>query len=134
MEFRPYIYLYGRCKEALDFYKTVLGGTYEAQMVAGSFAEAHMPPETRDGVLHAAFTSDAIRFFASDGRERRAIDPDEGNIALAITADSAADGERMCGALAEGGKVVMQFDDAPWGGKFGNVADRFGIEWIVTAP
>ena len=133
MEFRPYVYLYGRCEEALKFYKGVLGGDYEAMMVAGSFAESHMPEDQRNGVLHATFTSGVISFFASDGRQRRAIDPDEGNMALAINADDAAQGERFCSELGAGGKVGMAFSDAPWGGKFGNVFDRFGIEWIVTS-
>lgn len=31
MQLAPYIFFYGRCEEALEFYKTALGGTYELQ-------------------------------------------------------------------------------------------------------
>ena len=30
---KPYVFYYGRCEEALKFYKSVLGGDYELQRV-----------------------------------------------------------------------------------------------------
>ncbi len=31
LQLAPYIFFYGRCEEALEFYKSVFGGTYEFQ-------------------------------------------------------------------------------------------------------
>jgi uncharacterized glyoxalase superfamily protein PhnB len=90
MELEPYIFFYGRSQEALDFYKGVLGGSYEAT-----------PHEGGAKVMHASFT---------------------------------APGDRVFAALSQGGKVVMPLDDAAWGGRFGVIHDRFGLEWMVTAP
>ena len=64
--------------------------------------------------------------------ERRAVDPDAGNISLALSTTNAAEAERIFKALSDGGKVTMPLDDAFWGGKFGTLNDRFGNEWLVT--
>lgn len=35
--------------------------------------------------------------------------------------------------LADGGTVTMPFDQAPWGGLFGMLLDRFGVSWMFSA-
>ena len=135
MQLQPYIFYNGRCEEALNYYKSVLGGSYEIMRVSDTppQVQEHMPGASPNQVMHASFSADGLSFLCSDGREQGPIDPDAGNISLAITANDAAHGERLCTALAEGGKVTMPYDDAFWGGKFGMIVDRFGIEWMITA-
>ena len=134
MQLVPYIFFYGRCEEALEFYKTALGGTYEIQRVAGSPAEEHMPPGSGNRVMHAKFTAGGNFFMASDGREDKPIDPDAGNIDLSLETDDAATGDRIFQALSAGGSVTMPLDAAFWGGRFGMLVDRFGIEWMISTP
>ena len=133
-ELKPYLFLYGRCAEALEFYKGVFGGDYEAMNVGGSPAQAMMPPGTENDVMHASFTSDVASFFCSDGMERKTIDPDEGNISLALNVEDGARGEKIFEALAEGGTVKRAIEEAFWGGRFGNVVDKFGNDWMMTLP
>jgi PhnB protein len=129
----PYIFFYGRCEEALAFYKRALGGSYEVMKVADSPMRDQMPPEAQNSVMHATFTAPGITFMAADGRGNKTIDPDAGNISLALTVDADADGDRIYKALvAEGGNPKMPFSDAPWGGKFGMLDDRFGNEWMIS--
>ena len=130
----PYVFFYGRCEEALNFYKEVFGGTYEMTPVSGSPMAEHVPPDFQNKVMHATFTAPGFSFMASDGREAKKIDPDEGNITLTLESSDRAEGERIFKALSEGGEISMAWDDAFWGGKFGQVVDRFGIEWMVTSP
>jgi PhnB protein len=134
MQLQPYIFFYGRCEEALEFYKKTFGGTYELMRVKDTPMAAQMPPEQRDKVMHASFTANGITFLAADGRETKVIDPDAGNISLSLAATDAAEGDRVFGALTDGGKVTMPLEEAFWGGRFGMLVDRFGIEWMVTAP
>jgi PhnB protein len=134
MQLQPYIFFYGRCEEALEFYKKTLGGTYELMRVADTPMADQMPAGQRNSVMHASFTADGINFLAADGREIKVIDPDAGNISLSLAATDAAEGDRVFGALSEGGKVTMPLEEAFWGGRFGMFVDRFGIEWMVTAP
>ncbi len=84
--------------------------------------------------MHASFTADEISFLTSDGRDVKAVDPDAGNISLALSFDDGARGERIFNALAAGGQVGMPIDTAFWGGRFGMVTDKLGTEWIVTLP
>jgi PhnB protein len=132
-QLRPYIFFYGRCEEAIEFYKKALGGTCEFQRMGDSNMAADMPAEAKNKVMHGSFTAPGIEFFVSDGRDSKSIDPEAGNISLSLNASDAAEGERIFKALSEGGTVTMPYEDAPWGeGKFGVVHDRFGNEWMIT--
>jgi PhnB protein len=130
----PYVFLYGRCEEALDFYKSVFGGSYELVRVGETPMASEMPPGSGNRVMHASFTSDEIVFQASDGGDVKPVDPDAGNVSFSLTLDDAARGERIFNALAAGGKVGMPIDSAFWGGRFGIVTDKFGTEWMVVLP
>jgi PhnB protein len=134
MKLQPYVFFYGRCAEALEFYKSALGGSYEASFVRDSPAREHFPPGSDDLVMHASFVAGDVQFLASDGRERKTIDPDAGNISLCVAAEDRAEGDRVFNALAGGGKVSQPLEDAFWGGRFGMLVDRFGVEWMLTTP
>jgi PhnB protein len=133
-ELKPYLFIYGRCEEALEFYKRVFGGSYEAMRVGDSAVASQMPPGTEKNIMHASFTADGVAFFASDGQANKTVDPDAGNISLALSYDDAGRGEQTFNALGEGGKVTMPIDKAFWGGRFGIVVDKFGTEWMMTLP
>jgi len=117
----PYIFFYGRCEEALEFYKSALGGTYELQRNTDmpSMPDHVVPTNWRDKVMHSTFTAPGVSFMASDGREAKAIDAEAGNISLSLSTPTRAEGERLLKALSEGGNVQMPLDDAFWGGRFG---------------
>ncbi|MGA7356911.1 MAG: VOC family protein [Candidatus Cybelea sp.] len=122
LELVPFVFFYGRCAEALEFYKNALGGSYEIAVRDG------------DTVHYATFTGPGISFKAADGRATGAVNPNDGNISLALNVFDAARAVEICNALADGGTVLTPFGDAEWGGKFGALHDRFGTEWFVTAP
>lgn len=134
LQLAPYIFFYGRCEEALTFYKSALGGTYELRRNSETPMADKVAPDFRNKVMHASFNAPGISFFASDGREAKPVDPEAGNISLALTATDRAAGERAFNALAAGGNVTMPLEDAFWGGRFGMLHDRFGIEWMITTP
>ncbi|MGD0472374.1 MAG: VOC family protein [Candidatus Velthaea sp.] len=131
---RPYIFFYGRCQEALDFYADVLGGTSEVMLIKDTPVAEHFPTDFRDKVMHASFTAPGISFFASDGREAKGVDPDAGNISIALSFTDSALGQRVLDGLSDGGKVTMPLGDAFWGGRFASLVDRFGVEWLMTLP
>ncbi len=133
-QLKPYIFLYGRAEEALEFYKGVFGGSYELMRVSDSPMADQVPPAAANSVMHASFTADAIAFFVSDGQAVKPVDPAAGNISVALAFDDGARGEKTFGALAAGGKIDMPIDTAFWGGRFGIVTDKFGTEWMLTLP
>jgi PhnB protein len=87
-----------------------------------------------DRILHASFTSPGVNFLCSDGQQTKSVDPEEGNVSLALSVTDKAEGERIVAALSQGGTVKMPLRDAFWGGRFANVVDRFGSDWMVATP
>jgi PhnB protein len=92
-----------------------------------------VPANLRQKIMHATFKGDGFSLMASDGDLSKTVDVDAGNISLSLGIDDPAQGERVFNALAEGGTVKMPFSDAFWGGKFGMLVDRFGVEWMITS-
>ena len=133
MKLEPYIYFYGRCEEALEFYKSAIGGTYELNRFEGSPMAERMPENLRNKIMHATFNGEGIEFMASDGDLSKTVDPDAGNISLSLGIPDEAQARRVFDALSQGGTVSMPFADAFWGGKFGTVTDRFGTEWMIIS-
>ena len=128
----PYIFFYGRCQEALDFYKGIFGGSYEAMTNADTPYADHVGPDWKSKVMHAYFNAPGISFYCSDGREAKAVNPDEGNICIALNIPDHAKGKAIVDKLADGGKVNMPLEAAFWGGNFANLVDKFGNEWMIT--
>lgn len=50
-----------------------------------------------------------------------------------MTARSDADADRLFTGLADGGNVQMPLGKTFFASKFGMVADRFGVPWMVIA-
>jgi PhnB protein len=131
MQLEPYIFFYGRCEEALQFYKSAIGGDFEISRFEGSPMAEQVPQDFSNKVMHGTFKGPGFSFMASDGRPGKTIDPDEGNISLCLSTSDEAEGKRVFGALSAGGQVGMPLAQAFWGGTFGMLTDRFGIEWMV---
>jgi PhnB protein len=136
MKLEPYIFFYGRCEEALAFYKKILGGEYSLNRFEGGSMGHDLPADYKNKIMHADFEAPGVKFMASDGPPGKAVDPDAGNIALSLEISTRAEGERIFNALADGGKVTMPMGDVEWGGggRFGILHDRFGNEWMISSP
>jgi PhnB protein len=128
----PYIDFGGRCREALDFYKSCFGGEVVALMTYAD-AKIETPPQFANHVLHSEFRSEQIHFMASDGRADMPATVGS-NIMLSILFTDAAEQERVYAALAAGGNAHLPLHDAFWGARFGMLVDRFGINWMLNCP
>jgi PhnB protein len=50
---------------------------------------------------------------------------------LSIGADNDAEAERMFEALSQGGKVFMPMQETFFATRFGQLRDRFGVNWMI---
>jgi PhnB protein len=133
MQLEPYIFFHGTCEEALKFYAACFGGEItQLSRVSDAPPEHQLDPSWSSKIMHASFVAGDLRFMASDGRPGT---PPHGEdeIALSIATNDIAEGERVFNALAQGGTVEMPFAKAFWGGSFGQLVDKFGIQWMVSA-
>jgi PhnB protein len=126
----PYLFFDGRCDEAIQFYKKALGA--EVQMLM-RFKECPdpkaVPPGQGEKVMHASLRIGETSMMASDG-QCKGVGKFEG-FALSIGASTEAEADRWFAALAEGGQVRMPLAKTFFSPKFGMVADRFGVTWMV---
>ena len=134
MTVQAYLSFEGRCEEALEFYRSALGATIEMMMrfkeSPDKNAGATNPPGTENKILHAAFRVGDTTLMASDGRCTGSQHGYQG-IALALTVDDIPTADRRFAALADGGQVLQPLTQTFFSPRFGVVADRFGVTWMV---
>jgi len=130
MNVQPYLSFEGRCDEAIEFYKKAIGAKVDMLMrFKESPDQSMISPASADKVMHAALRAGDAQILMSDGRCTGS--PNFSGIALALSASSDADAERMFNALADGGKVNMPMGKTFFSSRFGMCADKFGVGWMV---
>jgi len=129
VELTPYLNFNGDCEEAMNFYKSVLGGDLELSR----FGDMPMPGHDHDPakIMNSTLKTPDITFMASDGMNQ-VVMGDSVNLALAGGPDDSEKLHRFFDGLSEGGKIGMALADAPWGAEFGYFTDKFGICWMVN--
>ena len=125
----PYITFPGTAREAMEFYKTVFGGT----LVMNTFGEFGAPePALADKIMHAQLETDlGYTIMASDNAPGM---PENTGTAITISL-SGDDNDALRGyfeKLADGGTVNMPLEKQMWGDEYGQLNDRFGIAWMVN--
>jgi PhnB protein len=127
---QPYLFLDGRCEEALDFYRKTLDAKVEMMMRFKESPEQTMvPPDGGDKIMHASFRIGDSVVMASDGRCLG--QPAFQGFGLSLTVRDEAEADRVFGALSVGGQVQMPPTKTFFSPRFGMVADRFGVTWMV---
>ncbi len=125
----PYLHFSGTAREAMEFYRSVLGGELDVMTFGDAGGGDDEYPD--DGVMHAFLrTADGLELMASDGHDPDATGPDR--VSLSLSGDDAPALTRWFEALAEGGKVDVPLEQQVWGDTFGQVTDRYGVRWLVN--
>src|SRR5262245_17380664 len=132
---QPYLSFDGRCEEALDFYAKTLGAKVEALIRFKDSPDPNMcmPGIDPNKIMHASFRIGDSVLMASDGR---CAGPTAfQGFSLSLTVPAEAEAERFFAALEKGGQVQMPLTRTFFSPRFGMVADRFGVSWMVhVAP
>jgi PhnB protein len=125
----PYLTFKGNAREAMEFYKSVLGG----ELKISTFGEGGAPAEEgeKDLVMHALLENGTLTFMASDSGTKHQVSVGD-NISMSLSGPQDEDLTKYFNGLSEGGKVDMPLEAAPWGDKFGMLTDKFGIHWMVN--
>ncbi len=133
MQVQPYLFFDGRCEEALDLYRRLLGAEVTMLMrFKENPDQSSVPPGLGEKVMHASFRIGETELMASDGLAKG--QPAFKGISLAVSVADEAEAERKFAALADGGQVQMPLAKTFFSARFGMVADRFGVSWMIVAP
>jgi PhnB protein len=130
---QPYLFFDGKCEQALDYYRRALGAEVVNLMRYKENPDpAHNPPGSAEKVMHATFRIGDTTLMASDGMCQSR--PTFHGFSLTLNARNVAEAERLFAALGDGGKVQMPMTQTFFSPRFGMVADRFGVSWMVIVP
>jgi PhnB protein len=137
MVVQPYLFFDGRCDEAIEFYRRTLGAEVTMLMRFKESPEPQppgmIPSGSENKVMHASLRIGETTVMASDGNCLGK--PAFQGFSLSITVSNDAEAERLFSALGAGGQVQMPLTKTFFSSRFGMVADRFGVSWmVIVAP
>jgi PhnB protein len=125
----PYISFRDNAREALQFYKSVFGGTLTTNTF-GEFGAADSP--VADKIMHGQLETDSgYTLMAADTPPGMDYNPGD-NITISLSGDDADELRGYWERLSSGGKVTQPLEKQMWGDEFGSCIDKFGINWLVN--
>jgi PhnB protein len=128
MKLDTYVNFRGNCVEAFEYYEKHLGAK-AGMMMTHSHApdQSRISPEWRNAVLHARISIGDHELMAADIPNAEPMR----SAYLTLRMDSDVEAERVFAALSDGGRVLMPIQDTFFASRFGQVQDRFGINWMI---
>jgi PhnB protein len=132
VQVQPYLFFDGHCEEAVDFYRRTLGAEVTSLMRWKQMPDPQpgmVPPGSEDKVMHMTFRIGDMTVMASDGRCLGK--PNFQGFSLTLTVPTDTEADRVFAALGDGGEVRMPMTKTFFSSRFGMVADRFGVGWMV---
>ncbi|MFA7326203.1 MAG: VOC family protein [Candidatus Kapaibacterium sp.] len=132
----PYLTFNGNAEEALNHYKSVLGGeivSISRFKDAPPMEGVEMTEESLNLVMNAAYViNEYITIMVSDGHPSFDEIPFGQNISLAITAESKEEADAFFTGLSEDGIITMPIEETFWNAYFGMCEDKFGVNWMIN--
>ncbi len=116
----------GKCEEAMNFYKSVFGGTLEIVRVKDSPMAKDMPGK-ENLIMHAGLTGGDFYLSGSDMMRDPVTVGD--NVSIMAEGKSEKQVDDLFAKISKGGEVFMKPEKQFWGGYFGMVTDKYGVEW-----
>jgi PhnB protein len=130
MQVQPYLFFDGRTDEALDFYKKTIGAEPKMLMRFKDAPDKSMiSPGTENKVMHAQVQIGDTTVLMSDGRCTGKMNFQ--GFALTISAQSEAEADKLFAALGDGSQVTMPMAKTFFSPRFGMLADKFGVGWMI---
>ena len=131
---QPYLFFRGRCEEAIEYYRKTLGAEVGIMMRFKDNPDKpprdKVPASLDERIMHAEIRIKGTSIMLSDGMKSGPLDFQ--CMSLSITADDEAEVDRICNALAaDGGTIQMPPGKTFFSPRFGAVADKFGMAWMI---
>ena len=124
----PYLNFNGTARQALEFYRSVFGGT----LTLSTFAEFGAQNSTdADRIMHGLLETDAgYTIMAADVTSDMEYQPPAG-FAVSLSGDDDVLRDYW-EKLSVAGTTTMPLEKQAWGDEFGMCVDQFGIPWLVN--
>lgn len=131
IQLNPYIHFNGNASEVIRHYEQVLGAKMTRSMTYAELPGNNPRPENASRILHCELQLGACTLMLSDApADHQGIVGN--NVEVSLAFDNEAEMRQAFDGLAAEGQVVIAVHDAHWGGKFGMLVDRYGIQWMFS--
>jgi PhnB protein len=128
MKLHTYVNFAGKCAEAFKYYEKHLGGKTTMMMTHGQMPDPNkVNPDWKDLILHARIDLGGTALLGADIPSAQPMR----SAYLSLSVDTDDEAERVYNALADGGEVLMKMEATFFASRFGQVRDRFGINWMI---
>src|SRR5262249_10696821 len=123
-----YLKFDGNCKLALEFYKAVFGGQLSLQTIGDSPAAGQIPPKKKKKNLHGALLKKKMIVFWTDLAGPKLTQGN--NVFLCLICKSKEEIETLFSKLSSGGKITNPLKQEFFG-TYGDLSDKFGVNWML---
>ena len=128
MKMYTYVNFAGKCAEAFHFYEKHLDAKIGTLMTHGQAPDqTRVNPEWRDAVLHARLSIGDTELMGADIPTAEPMR----SAYLSLLVDSDAEAERIFSALSDSGQIFVPIQETFFATRFGQLRDRFGINWMI---
>jgi len=139
MQVSPYLFLYGRCEEAIAFYLEATGGEVLQKMTFGDMPEQgeqigdqSAPPMPPEKIMHAHLRIGDGELMLSDGNAHKPPASEHAGYAVSLSSTDVEEGKAWFEKLSAGGKVTTPWQKTFWSDGFGMFIDKFNIPWRIN--
>ncbi len=132
--FNTYLNFNGNTEEAFNFYKSVLGGDFAQLMRFKEVPGGGGQPESEgEKIMHIALP-------VGNGNMLMATDV-TGNMprvtfgtaySIMVSPETEDEAHQIFDGLSEGGRIQMPLEKMFWGDWFGQLTDKFGVQWMMN--
>jgi PhnB protein len=131
MQFNVFIYFNGECEAAFELYESALGAKIELMERYGDAPRNPPVPENwKSKIVRGQIRIGDSVVKAADPPSGMYVKPN--GTRLSLTINNVKEAEQAFAALAEGGVVHLPFQQTGSSSRFGMLADRYGMPWMIS--
>ena len=124
----PYLHFDGTARDAMTFYQSIFGG----ELTVSTFGEMGMEGDQAEQLMHSQLQApDGLVIMAADTPPGMTHTPGD-TVNLSLSGEDDATLRGWFEKLADGGVVHVPLEKQMWGDVFGQLADKFGVTWMVN--
>jgi PhnB protein len=130
LELTPFLLFDGNCAEAMEFYKSCLGGDLTLTRLGDTPMKAGFPPEQHQKITYSRLKSGGIEFSATDWLHPTHQRQLGNTTAMYVTGEGLDDLSPIFEKLRNGAspEFMVELCEMPFG-VYGRLTDRYGVEW-----
>jgi PhnB protein len=125
-----YLNFNGNCREAMSFYQQCLGGELSLQTLGEQVDMGQIPTQMKNVVLHATLFNQHLVLMGTDMLGDEGLT--KGNaVSLMLHCDNQEEMSDFYQKLSFEGKQIQPIAKSIWGAWFGDLIDKFDIQWLL---